>query len=133
LRVGEHGVISALGDDPSLDYAATRARWSNQVTRFSGATEPSHPPATLPQDELAVRVAAAAQTTVETTVQWLVGQARSLTGLEQVCIAGGVGLNCATNGRLPGPVYVPPVPHDAGVALGAAWALAAPKAPKIMD
>lgn len=133
LRVGEHGVISALGDDPALDYAATRARWANQVTRFAGATGPSHPPATLPQDERAVRVAAAAQTTVETTVQWLVGQARALTGLEQVCIAGGVGLNCATNGRLPGPVYVPPVPHDAGVALGAAWTLAAPKAPKVLD
>lgn len=30
-------------------------------------------------------------------------------------------------------VYVPPVPHDAGVALGAAWSLAAPRQPQVLS
>ncbi|NKY96723.1 carbamoyltransferase C-terminal domain-containing protein [Nocardiopsis alborubida] len=133
IRVGEHGLLSALGDDPTLDYEATRGRWANHITRFAGAARPEHPAASLAQDERAVRVAAAAQTTVENTLAWLVEQARTLSGLQRVCIAGGVGLNCAANGRLDGPVYVPPVPHDAGVALGAAWTLAAPTRPQVMD
>jgi carbamoyltransferase len=41
-------------------------------------------------------------------------------------MAGGVALNCSANGKLPEPVYVPPVPHDAGVALGAAWSVCPP-------
>ena len=46
-------------------------------------------------------------------------------GLTNICVAGGCGLNCAFNGKLlsEGPyerIYVPPAPHDAGAALGAA-------------
>lgn len=133
LRTSEHGLISILGDDPRLDYEATRGRWAKQVARLAGAAAPTHPTGALPQDPAAVRVAAATQSTVEAVVGWLVGQARALTGIEQVCIAGGVGLNCAANGRLPGPVYVPPVPHDAGVALGAAWTLAVPAPGQVLD
>jgi carbamoyltransferase len=126
LHTTGHGLVSVLGDDPRLDYEATRGRWAKQIARLAGVRGPACGPAALPNDPAALRVAAAAQTTVENVLAWLVEYARTLTGIEQVCIAGGVGLNCAANGRLPGPVYVPPVPHDAGVALGAAWALAAP-------
>ena len=52
--------------------------------------------------------------------------ARADTGLQPVCLAGGVALNCVANGQLPGEGYVPPMPHDAGVALGAAWSLLPP-------
>jgi len=48
-----------------------------------------------------------------------------LAGTDNLCLAGGVALNCKMNmeiGAEPsvGRLYVPPVPHDAGVALGAA-------------
>jgi carbamoyltransferase len=54
-------------------------------------------------------------------MQFLCSYSRRLVGRDQLCIVGGVALNCAANGLIPEPVFVPPVPHDAGVALGAAW------------
>lgn len=59
----------------------------------------------------------------------LTERARDTTGHEAVCLAGGVALNCSSNGLLPQPVHVPPFPHDAGVSLGAAWAVAPPRRP----
>jgi carbamoyltransferase len=44
-----------------------------------------------------------------------------------------VALNCAANGLLDEPVYAPPIPHDAGVALGAAWHVAPPRAAQPLD
>ncbi|OEV09315.1 carbamoyltransferase C-terminal domain-containing protein [Streptomyces nanshensis] len=133
LRAGEHGLISALGTDPAEDYYSTHRRWRKRIVQFAGTDGPSQPAALLDQDPAAVRVAAAAQATVEQVMGWLARQARELTGIEELCIAGGVGLNCAANGRLPQPLYVPPVPHDAGVALGAAWCLAAPREPRLLS
>lgn len=77
----------------------------------------------LTGDHRAVRLALSAQCAVEEAMQRLVARARSETGLADVCLAGGVSLNCSANGQLPPPVYSPPVPHDAGVSLGAAWSL----------
>ncbi|MFG1924390.1 carbamoyltransferase C-terminal domain-containing protein [Cryptosporangium sp. NPDC048952] len=133
LTVGPHGLISVLGSDPGEDYESTRGRWLSRIAAFAGADRPAQPPATLSADPLAVRVAAAAQATAQTVVGWLADQARKATGIQELCLAGGVGLNCAANGRLPGPVYVPPIPHDAGVALGAAWSLAAPRRPTVFS
>ncbi|TKA02216.1 carbamoyltransferase C-terminal domain-containing protein [Actinacidiphila oryziradicis] len=127
LSVGPHGLISALGTSTGDDYYATKDRWHKRIRQFAGAAGPQQPTANLDADPNAVKVAAAVQTTVETVVSWMAGQVREMTGIDNLCIAGGVGLNCAANGRLPGELYVPPVPHDAGVALGAAWSLAAPR------
>lgn len=54
-------------------------------------------------------------------VAWLHGR----TGSENLCLAGGVALNCVANGRLrrEGPfkhLFIPPAPGDAGGSLGAA-------------
>ena len=133
LTAGPNGLVCALGSDPLQDYDTLKGRWRDRIARFAGAPAPQRPPADLDTDPAAVRVAAAAQSTVETVMAWLVEQARSMTGFDQVCIAGGVGLNCAANGRLTGPVYVPPIPHDAGVALGAAWSLSAPRQPVVFS
>lgn len=134
LRVGPYGLVSTLGTDTRQDYEATKDRWHKRVRELAGgASGPQQPPGNLAADPVAVRVAAAVQGTVETVVTWLAAQARELAGMEELCIAGGVGLNCATNGRLPGPLYVPPVPHDAGVALGAAWSLAEPREPVVFS
>ncbi|GAA1111112.1 carbamoyltransferase C-terminal domain-containing protein [Streptomyces javensis] len=132
LTTGPHGLISTLGTDSRQDYEATKHRWHKRVRSFAGAPGPQESAGNLAADPAAVRVATAAQATVEQVVGWLAGQAREMTGIQQLCIAGGVGLNCAANGRLPGEVYVPPVPHDSGVALGAAWSLAAPRQPSVM-
>lgn len=59
----------------------------------------------------------------------LAERARRVTGQDFLRLAGGVALNCSSNGPLPRPVYVPPVPHDAGVALGTALTVAPPRTP----
>jgi carbamoyltransferase len=50
---------------------------------------------------------------------------RQATGSKRLCMAGGVALNCVANGRVLreagfDEVFVPPAPHDAGTAAGAA-------------
>jgi carbamoyltransferase len=50
---------------------------------------------------------------------------KQITGSKNLCLAGGVALNCVANGKLLtdsgfSEVFVPPAPHDAGTALGAA-------------
>jgi carbamoyltransferase len=73
-------------------------------------------------------VAASAQRAFEEVVCDLAVALRRQTGLTRLVIAGGCGLNCTANGRILrsgifDEVYVPPVPHDAGGALGAAMLL----------
>ena len=100
--------------------------WKETFTQIAGRAGPSARPAALADDPAAVRVAWAAQRTVELALAELAALARETAGCEALCIAGGVALNCAANGLLHDPVYVPPVPHDAGVALGAAWTVYPP-------
>ena len=83
----------------------------------------------LAQDPNAVRLAWSAQRSVERALSEVVTWARHETGIDEVCLAGGVALNCSANGKIREPVFVPPVPHDAGVALGAAWCASPPKGP----
>lgn len=83
----------------------------------------------LDGNEHAVRLAWSAQASLQQVCAWLSERARRATGHDALCLSGGVALNCSSNGLLPQPVYVPPVPHDAGVALGAAWAVAPPRTP----
>lgn len=73
-------------------------------------------------------VAAAAQRAFEEVVLDMARVLRKTTGLKHLTIAGGCGLNCTANGKillegLFDEIYVPPVPHDAGGALGAAMLL----------
>lgn len=83
----------------------------------------------LHHDRAARVIAASAQRTVEQTILGLYSEAVSLTGTDAICLAGGVALNCVANGLLPVRVYAPPFPHDAGVALGAAWYVTPPRRP----
>ncbi|MFC7384233.1 carbamoyltransferase C-terminal domain-containing protein [Sphaerisporangium rhizosphaerae] len=87
-------------------------------------------PATLDGDEDAVRLAWSAQASLQEVMAMLARRAREVTGHDVLCLSGGVALNCSSNGLLPPPVYVPPVPHDAGVSLGSAWAVAPPARPR---
>lgn len=81
-----------------------------------------------PFDDRHAAVAASAQRALEEVVLDMAVQLRRKTGMERVAVAGGCGLNCVANGKILGEgifreIYVPPVPHDAGGALGAALLL----------
>ena len=100
--------------------------WAAELDRLVGGRRPVRGRQELHLDELAVRVAVSAQDAVERAVVRLAALARELAGTDNLCLAGGVALNCKANGLLGGPVFAPPVPHDAGTALGAAWHVAPP-------
>jgi carbamoyltransferase len=78
-----------------------------------------------PLDQRFTDIAASGQRQLEIVTTEVVRSAVQATGCADVCLAGGVALNCKMNMEIAaepsvGRLYVPPVPHDAGVALGAA-------------
>ncbi|MFH9015336.1 carbamoyltransferase C-terminal domain-containing protein [Streptomyces sp. NPDC017943] len=116
----------ATAADIKEQYALTVDRWRERYCRIAGADGPDAPEDRLADDPRSVLVAYTAQRVVEEAVTHLAAQTRKAAGVEELCMSGGVALNCSTNGTLPGPLYIPPVPHDAGVALGAAWTVCPP-------
>jgi carbamoyltransferase len=75
-------------------------------------------------------IACSLQRAVERCVLRLVRTARQLTGLRNLCLAGGVAQNVCLNTRIVEAgsferVFVPPAPHDAGTAHGAIQAVRA--------
>jgi carbamoyltransferase len=101
--------------------------WTARLDELAGGLRPSRGRQELHLDELAVQAAVSAQEAVERAVLALAATARELAGTDNLCLAGGVALNCKANGLLSGPVFAPPAPHDAGTALGAAWHVAPPR------
>lgn len=83
-----------------------------------------------PEDPLTARhcdVARSIQLVTEEVMLRLAHQARELTGLPNLCLAGGVALNCVANGRILretgfSRLWIQPAAGDAGGALGAALA-----------
>jgi len=78
-----------------------------------------------PVDDRIRDIAASAQARLERIMLKLVKDGVNAVGSRNVCLAGGVALNCKANmevkrGGDVDRMYVPSVPHDAGVALGAA-------------
>ena len=72
-------------------------------------------------------LALAAQQVTEEIVLKMAAEAKRITGAENICMAGGVALNCVSNGKLREQgifknIYVQPASGDAGGALGAALA-----------
>lgn len=70
-------------------------------------------------------IAASVQMVLEENYFALLNYVQKATGEKTVCLAGGVALNCAANGKLFGrtgfrDVYVQPAAHDAGTSFGAA-------------
>lgn len=82
--------------------------------------------ASLHQSTSAVALASMVQSTVEEAYRLLIAETRGVTGLEAVNVSGGVALNCVANGLVDEPVFIPPFPHDSGVAAGAAWYVSPP-------
>lgn len=101
--------------------------WTARLERLAGDRRVARARDELHLDPLAVQVAISAQEAIEQSMLALAALARELTGSENLCVGGGVALNCKANGLLRGPVFAPPAPHDAGAALGAAWHVAPPR------
>ncbi|MCK7622628.1 carbamoyltransferase [Streptomyces sp. RS10V-4] len=118
---------TATADEIKEQYDTVVGRWRARYAALAGADGPGAPEEALADDPKAVLVAYTAQRVIEETVTHLAALTRKAAGVEELCLSGGVALNCSTNGTLPGPLYVPPVPHDAGVALGAAWTVRPPR------
>ncbi|GGK97243.1 carbamoyltransferase [Sphaerisporangium melleum] len=127
--------VRAGGFDPPFDlppYALHRQvidAWWAHFARL-GFRPPRGGSFGLDAEPDAVRLAWSAQASLQEVMALLARRARDLTGHDALCLSGGVALNCSANGLLPPPVYVPPVPHDAGVSLGAAWAVVPPPRPR---
>lgn len=103
-------------NEPVVVYDASKARFSKK-TQF-----PQH----------YMDLAASAQKTLEDTVRHMVDVYTRRDKPSNLCIAGGVGLNCSMNGVIAreGQVqelFVPPFAGDAGVAVGAALYVAEKK------
>lgn len=80
-----------------------------------------------PLEQAHCNLALAIQNITEDIVLKMAGEARKLTKAENICLAGGVALNCVANGKLLrsglfSDLFVQPAAGDAGGALGAAYA-----------
>jgi len=69
--------------------------WTAQLDQLGGGPRVSRPQRELHLDPLAVQVAVSAQDAVERALLQLAALARELAGTQNLCLAGGVALNCA--------------------------------------
>ena len=116
----------AISGSVDTRYRELKGLWKSFLASEHDLSEVPRDTSVLDKSEQAVRLAWRAQSSLEEAVANLAEVTRAMTGWERLCISGGVALNCSANGRLPGPVFVPPFPHDAGVAVGAAWSVCPP-------
>ena len=105
-----------------FDYCAGLTMTSRKFDRLFGGP-PRRPEAPLTPREL--DLAASVQAVTETIILRMARNLHVQTGLKNLCLAGGVALNCVANGRLlrEGPfekIWIQPAAGDAGGALGAA-------------
>ncbi|HKB57205.1 MAG TPA: carbamoyltransferase [Lacunisphaera sp.] len=105
-----------------FDYCTGLTMTSAKFDRLFGGP-PRRPEAALTSREL--DLAASIQQVTETILLRMVRQLHAQTGMKNLCLAGGVALNCVSNGRLlrEGPferIWIQPAAGDAGGALGAA-------------
>lgn len=99
-----------------------RVHW-DRLTAIRDALPP--PPADRVFAQPHKDAAAGVQEALTTIVAHVLAHWRRATGLDHLCIAGGVGLNCTLNGAILRSgewrdVFVQPASHDGGLALGAA-------------
>ncbi|HUE30673.1 MAG TPA: carbamoyltransferase N-terminal domain-containing protein, partial [Verrucomicrobiae bacterium] len=118
-----------LKDDGSFKLNLDYFNYVHGLTMTNGAFDrlfagpPRQPESPLTQREM--DVAASAQAVTEEIVLRMARHVQRETGLANLCLAGGVALNCVANGRLlrEGPferLWVQPAAGDAGGALGVA-------------
>ena len=127
----DHGLLgqfrAMIADDCTID--ARWFRYQDGGARYYGPPWiTALGPPRAPESDLVDRhyaVAAAGQRRLEEVLLALIDRVHAETGLEDLCLAGGVALNCVANGRITREtpfrrLFVQPVAHDAGTAFGAA-------------
>ncbi|HXJ60200.1 MAG TPA: carbamoyltransferase [Verrucomicrobiae bacterium] len=140
---GEPRFVQAIAEH-LIDVKADGSFWLNMeyfefLRGFTMVNQRFHQllggPPRLPEAPLEQRhldVARSIQVVTEDIILKLARQARALTGERHLCMAGGVALNCVANGRILREgiferIWIQPAAGDAGGALGAALAAAAPE------
>lgn len=125
-------IVNIEGENYSIDPSFTLLGKHHHHPYFSDRLIELLGPPRSPREPITQRhkdIAFAAQQRLEEVGLMLAKQALQLTGEKNLCIAGGVGLNVKLNGhiaQLPEleHLFVQPVSHDAGSALGAAMVIA---------
>jgi carbamoyltransferase len=107
-----------------FDYATGLTMTNDRFARLFGVPRRS---ADEPLTSVHMDLAASVQAVTEEAVLRLARTAVKVTGMRDICLAGGVALNCVANGKLlrsgaVDRVWVQPAAGDAGGALGAALA-----------
>ncbi len=108
-----------------FDYCAGLTMTNSRFDATFGGP-PRKPEARLTQREM--DLAASVQKVTEDAMLKIAGHVHKETGLDNLCLAGGVALNCVGNGRLlrEGPfkrIFIQPAAGDAGGAVGSALAV----------
>ncbi len=111
--------------DPAYFYRYSLSKRRFKVDRLEELLGPCRDNDDKPVTQHHKNVAASLQKRLEEISLHLVEQAIEQTGSRNLCLAGGVALNCKNNGEirasgLVDDLFVQPVANDAGVALGAA-------------
>jgi carbamoyltransferase len=117
FRKGTKGVIS-YGDD---HIPVVQPMYSEKMSREFGEPRKKDEPLTQYHKDLAASV----QKMTELTIFHMLESLQKRTGLENVCISGGVAQNSVANGKikLQTPfkcTYIPSAGHDAGISMGSA-------------
>jgi carbamoyltransferase len=105
-----------------FDFLETHCMYSQELISLLGQP-PRHRDADLTQYHR--DIARSIQVVLEEVLVAKANYLHQKTGLDNLCMAGGVALNCVANGRIlrNSPfkeMYIPPAPNDAGGAIGAA-------------
>ncbi|CAN5569098.1 hypothetical protein BH10BAC3_BH10BAC3_42310 [soil metagenome] len=95
--------------------------YSKQLEEKFGAVRAAGEPISQHHKNLAASV----QQMAEKTIFHLLNHLHKVSGLDQVCLAGGVAQNSVANGKITAntpfkKVFIPPAGHDAGLSIGAA-------------
>jgi carbamoyltransferase len=108
--------MSWEGGEPKIDPI-----FSNEIEKILGPARKKEEPLEQKHRDLAASV----QKTTENIIFHILNHLHADTGLDEVCIAGGVAQNSVANGKITRNtpfkmVYIPSAGHDAGTAAGAA-------------
>ncbi|KWV34147.1 carbamoyltransferase family protein [Micromonospora rifamycinica] len=126
MHAGKTMGLAPYGDasrfpDPIIEYTpdglVIDTEWITKVPPRSA--EPAH------LDDICRDMAAKVQAELERAVLYLCRELHELTGADELCVSGGVGLNSVTNGMILrdtpfNHLFVTPASGDSGVAIGAA-------------
>jgi carbamoyltransferase len=117
FRKGTDGVIS-YGDD---HIPVVQPMYSDEMVKAFGEPRKKDAPLTQYHKDLAASV----QKMTELAIFHMMNSLQQRTGLQNVCIAGGVAQNSVANGKIKTHtsfknIYIPSAGHDAGIAMGAA-------------